>query len=388
MIVGTVKETFPGERRVAITPHVVPALIKAGCEVLVESGAGAEAGFLDAAYVEKEANIAGDRAQVFRAADVMLQVRGYGANVERGRADLEHMRRGQTLIATFEPLTAAEAVRETAARGVTLLALELVPRISRAQSMDVLSSMATISGYKAVLLAANSLGKMFPMMMTAAGTITPARVFVIGAGVSGLQAIASAKRLGARVEAYDLRPVVKEQVESIGAKFIEMDLEAGESEGKGGYAKTMGEEFYKRQRELMTSILAETDVVITTAAVPGKKAPLLITREMVQAMQPGSIIVDLPAEHGGNCELSRPGETVVHHGVTIIGPVNLASTVPFHASQMFAKNITALLQLILKDGKLQIDMEDEVIRETIVAQDGEIGNPRVREALGLAEATT
>ena len=388
MIVGTVKETFPGERRVAITPHVVPALIKAGCEVLVESGAGTEAGFLDAAYVEKEAKIAADRAEVFRAADVMLQVRGYGANVERGRADLEHMRRGQTLIATFEPLTAAEAVRETAARGVTLLALELVPRISRAQSMDVLSSMATISGYKAVLLAASSLAKMFPMMMTAAGTITPARVFVIGAGVAGLQAIASAKRLGARVEAYDLRPAVKEQVESIGAKFIEMDLDAGESEGKGGYAKTMGEEFYKRQRELMTHILAHSDAVITTAAIPGKKAPLLITREMVQAMQPGSIIVDLPAEHGGNCELTRPGETVVEHGVTIIGPVNLATTVPFHASQMFAKNITALLQLILQDGKLHIDMEDEVIRETVVAHDGEIGNPRVREALGLAKATT
>ena len=388
MIVGTVTETFPGERRVAITPHVVPALIKAGSEVLVESGAGAEAGFPDAAYVEKKAKIAGDRAEVFRAADVILQVRGYGANAEQGRADLEHMRRGQTLIATFEPLTAAEAVRDTAARGVTLFALELVPRISRAQSMDVLSSMATISGYKAVLLAANSLAKMFPMMMTAAGTITPARVFVIGAGVAGLQAIASAKRLGARVEAYDLRPAVKEQVESIGAKFIEMDLDAGEAEGKGGYAKAMGEEFYKRQRELMTHILAESDAVITTAAVPGKKAPLLITREMVHAMQPGSIIVDLPAEQGGNCELSRPGETVVEHGVTILGPANLASTVPFHASQMFAKNITALLQLMLKDGKLHFDMEDEVIAETLVAHDGEIGNPRVREALGLAEATT
>ncbi len=388
MIVGTVKETFPGERRVAITPHVVPALIKAGCEVLVESGAGAEAGFLDAAYLEKKAKIASERAEVFRTADVILQVRGYGANVERGRADLEHMRRGQTLIATFEPLTAAEAVRETAARGVTLLALELVPRISRAQSMDVLSSMATISGYKAVLLVANSLAKMFPMMMTAAGTITPARVFVIGAGVAGLQAIASAKRLGARVEAYDLRPAVKEQVESIGAKFIEMDLDTGESEGEGGYAKAMGEEFYKRQRELMTGILAESDVVITTAAVPGKQAPLLITREMVQAMQPGSIIVDLPAEHGGNCELTRPGETVVQHWVTIIGPVNLASTVPFHASQMFAKNCVTLLQLMIKDGKLNLDMEDEVIRETVVTYGGEVGNPRVREALGLAEATT
>ncbi len=388
MIVGTVKETLPGERRVALTPHVIPALIKAGCEVLVESGAGAQAGFPDALYVEKQARIVGDRAEVFRSADVILQVRGYGANVEHGRADLKHMRRGQTLIATFEPLTSAQAVRDTAATGVTLFALELVPRISRAQSMDVLSSMATISGYKAVLLAANSLAKMFPMMMTAAGTIRPARVFVIGAGVAGLQAIASAKRLGAQVQAYDLRPAVKEQVESIGAEFVEMDLDTGESEDRGGYAKTMGEEFYRRQRELMTGILAESDVVITTAAVPGKKAPLLITREMVQAMPPGSIIVDLPAEHGGNCELTRPGETVVHGGVSIMGPVNLASTVPFHASQMFAKNIVTLLQLMIKDGKLQLDMQDEIIRETVVAHEGEIGNPRVREALGLAEATT
>ena len=388
MIVGTVKETLPGERRVALTPHVIPALIKAGCEVLVESGAGAQAGFPDALYVEKQARIVGDRAEVFRSADVILQVRGYGANVEHGRADLKHMRRGQTLIATFEPLTSTQAVRDTAATGVTLFALELVPRISRAQSMDVLSSMATISGYKAVLLAANSLAKMFPMMMTAAGTIRPARVFVIGAGVAGLQAIASAKRLGAQVQAYDLRPAVKEQVESIGAEFVEMDLDTGESEDRGGYAKTMGEEFYRRQRELMMGILAESDVVITTAAVPGKKAPLLITREMVQAMPPGSIIVDLPAEHGGNCELTRPGETVVHGGVSIMGPVNLASTVPFHASQMFAKNIVTLLQLMIKDGKLQLDMQDEIIRETVVAHEGEIGNPRVREALGLAEATT
>jgi len=388
MIVGTVKETFPDERRVAITPHVVPALIKAGCEVLVESGAGDESGFPDAAYTEKQAKIAGSRGEVFRSADAVLQVRGYGANPERGRADLEHLRRGQVLISTFEPLTSTEAVRDTAARGVTLFALELVPRISRAQSMDVLSSMATISGYKAVLLAANELIKMFPMMMTAAGTITPARVFVIGAGVAGLQAIASSKRLGARVEAYDVRPAVKEQVESLGAKFVEMELDARQAEGQGGYAKAMGEEFLKRQRELMTRVLAESDVVITTAAIPGKKAPLLITGEMVKAMQPGSIIVDLPAEHGGNCELSRPGETVVEHGVTILGPVNLASTIPFHASQMFAKNITTLLMLMIKDGELHLDMEDEVIRETVVAHEGQIGNPRVREALGLAEATT
>ena len=387
MIVGTVKETFPGERRVALTPHVMAGLTKAGCELVVESGAGMAAGYPDQAYTDKGARIAG-RAEVFETADVLLQVRGLGANPEHGRADLEQLRRGQVLLATFEPLTATDAVREVAERGVTLFALELVPRITRAQTMDVLSSMATIAGYKGVLLGASHLPKMFPMMMTAAGTVKPAKVFVIGAGVAGLQAIASSRRLGAQVEAYDLRPAVKEQVESLGAKFVEMELDAEASQDAGGYAKAMGEEFYKKQREMMTRVVAEHDVVITTAAVPGKKAPLLVTTAMVQGMQPGSVIVDLAAERGGNCELTRPGQTVVEHGVTILGPVNLPATVPFHASQMFAKNITTLLHLLIKDGKLNIDMEDEVIRETVVTHGGEVGNPMVREALGLATAPT
>ena len=380
MIVGTVKETFPGERRVALTPNVMAGLTKAGCELVVESGAGAEAGYPDQAYTDKGARIA-SRAEVFETADVLLQVRGLGANPEHGRADLEQLRRGQVLLATFEPLTAVDAVREVAERGVTLFALELVPRITRAQTMDVLSSMATIAGYKGVLLAASHLPKMFPMMMTAAGTIKPAKVFVIGAGVAGLQAIASSRRLGAQVEAYDLRPAVKEQVESLGAKFVEMELDAEASQDAGGYAKAMGEEFYKKQREMMTRVVAEHDVVITTAAVPGKKAPLLVTAAMVQGMQPGSVIVDLAAERGGNCELTRPGETVVEHGVTILGPVNLPATVPFHASQMFAKNISTLLyEFTSKEGGLNFDMENEVIAGCLVCRDGQVIHERV---LGL-----
>jgi NAD(P) transhydrogenase subunit alpha len=387
MIVGTVKESFPGEARVAITPHVVQPLTKLGCEVLIEAGAGLDAGFPDAAYTDKGAKIAGSRGEVFQSANVLVQVRGLGANPEAGRADLELMRQGQLLVGNFEPLTAGEEVKAVAGRGVTLFALELVPRITRAQSMDVLSSMATIAGYKAVLLAASHLPKMFPMMMTAAGTVSPAKVFVIGAGVAGLQAIASARRLGAQVEAYDLRPAVKEQVESLGGKFVEMELETDSSQDAGGYAKEMGEEFYRKQRELMTKVIAENDVVITTAAVPGKKAPTLVTAEMVRGMATGSVIVDLAAERGGNCELTKPGEIVVENGVTILGPINIPATVPFHASQMFAKNVTTLLQLLIKDGELNLDMEDEVIRETVVTHGGEVGNPRVREALGLAPAS-
>jgi NAD(P) transhydrogenase subunit alpha len=253
--------------------------------------------------------------------------------------------------------------------------------------MDILSSMATIAGYKAVLMAADHLPKMFPMMMTAAGTIKPAKVLVIGAGVAGLQAIASSKRLGAQVEGYDIRPAVKEQVESLGAKFVEMELDAGEAEDKGGYAKAMGEEFYKKQRELMTRVVAEQDVVISTAAVPGKKAPILITAEMVKGMQPGSVIVDLAAERGGNCELSRPGEIVFEHGVTILGPVNIAATVPYHASQMFAKNIVTFLLNMVKEGKVDVNMDDEVVAGSLVTRDGEVAHPQVREAMGLAPAT-
>jgi NAD(P) transhydrogenase subunit alpha len=385
MIVGTTKETFPGERRVALTPHVVPQLTKAGCDVVIESGAGSDAGFPDAAYAEKGVKVVSDRAEVFRIADVVLQVRGLGANPDAGRADLALMRPSQTLIGAFEPLTAFDAAREVAAKGAIQFALELVPRITRAQSMDILSSMATIAGYKAVLLAAGHLPKMFPMMMTAAGTIKPAKVFVIGAGVAGLQAIASSRRLGGQVQAYDVRPAVKEQVESLGAKFIEMELDTGASEDKGGYAKAMGEEFYQKQREMMTRVVAEQDVVITTAAVPGKKAPVLITAEMVRGMRSRSVIVDLAAERGGNCELTRPGETVMEHDVTIVGPTNLPATVPYHASQMYAKNISTFLLNMVKEGKLELDMEDEIVAETLVTRDGEIASPRIREAMGAQQ---
>jgi NAD(P) transhydrogenase subunit alpha len=379
MKVGVVRETFPGERRVALVPAVVPALVKAGLEVVVEAGAGVAAGFPDEQFCARGAKIAASRAEAL-AAETLLQVRALGSNPEAGRADLAALRPGQVVIGMCEPIWNAQAAAELARTGVTLFALELIPRITRAQSMDVLSSMATLAGYRAVLLAATSLGKMFPMLTTAAGTVTPAKVFIIGAAVAGLQAIATARRLGAVVSAYDVRPVVKEQVQSLGAKFVEMPLDTAAAEGKGGYAQAMGEDFYRRQRELMTRVVAEHDVVITAAAIPGQKAPVLITREMADGMMPGSVIVDI-AERGGNCELTKPGETVQHGNITILGPSNLPSDVPYHASQMFAKNITTLLAHLVRDGKYPIDVSDEITRETLVARDGQVVHPRVRAAL-------
>ena len=389
MVIGVPKETFPGERRVALVPGALPALIKAKVEVLIESGAGTEAGYPDTAYQEKSAKIAARRADVFNTADVILQVRGLGANPEAGRADLPLFRRDQIVIGLLDPLSSPKSAQELAVRGVTAFALELLPRITRAQSMDVLSSMATVAGYKAVLLAAETLPRMFPMLMTAAGTISPARVFVIGAGVAGLQAIATARRLGAVVRAYDVRPAVKEQVKSVGAKFVELPLEAGAAEGEGGYAKAMDEAFYQRQREMMARVVAESDVVISTAAIPGKKAPILVTAKMVEGMPKGSVIVDLAAENGGNCELTEPGRTVTVRGVTIIGTVNLAATVPFHASQMYAKNIaTLLLNMISSEGIFQLKMEDEIVRGTLVARGGDVVHPQIRGLLGLGKAET
>ena len=385
IIVGVVKETFPGEHRVALIPDNVAALSKAGAQVVVEHGAGAEAGFTDEQYTAKGATLA-SRAEVFERAGTIFQVRTPGANPETGRADLEQMRQGQIVIGQTESLSSPELSQELAKRGVTLFSLELLPRITRAQSMDILSSMATIAGYKGVLMAAMHLPKMFPMFMTAAGTIAPARVFIIGAGVAGLQAISAARRLGAVVSAYDIRPVVKEQVESLGAKFIELEIGADEAEDKGGYAKAMGEEFYRKQRELMTRVIAEHDVVITTAAVPGKKAPILVTADMARGMAPGSVIVDLAAERGGNCELTKPGEIVEDGGVTIIGPLNIPSTVPYHASQMYAKNITTFFLNMIKEGALVLDTEDEIVRDTMVARDGDVVSPVVREALGVSQA--
>ncbi len=380
MKIAVLKETFPGERRVALVPASVPLLAKAGVEIWVESGAGEAAGFLDSQYAEKGAKIV-NRGDAF-AADCLLQIRALGANPQAGRDDLKAFRVGQIVIGMAEPLWNPSAAKDMADRGVTLFAMELIPRITRAQSMDVLSSMATVAGYRAVLAAATALGKMFPMMTTAAGTITPAKVFIVGAGVAGLQAIATARRLGAVVSAYDVRPAVKEQVQSLGAKFVEMQLDTKAAEGTGGYAVEMDEDFYNRQRELMTRVVAENDVVITTAAVPGKKAPILITRSMVEGMQPGSVVVDM-AERGGNCELTKPGETVVHRGVNILGPANLASEAAFHASQMYAKNMSTFLAHLLKDGEIKIDLSDEITRETLVCRDGQVVQSRVHTALGV-----
>ena len=386
MIVGVPKETFPGEARVALVPAVLALLEKAGCEILLEKGAEAGAGYPDAGYEEKGVRIVPSRDDLFRQADVIVQVRAYGANPEAGREDLGRLRQGQVVVGTFEPLTAADEVREFASTGATLFAMELMPRITRAQSMDVLSAMSTIAGYKAVLLAAAALPRMFPMMMTAAGTLAPARVFIVGAGVAGLQAIATARRLGGVVKAYDVRPAVKEQVESLGAKFVDLPLAAADSEDENGYAKSQDESFYKSQREMMGRVVAGSHVVITTAAVPGKKAPLLVTAAMVEGMEPGSLVVDLAAERGGNCELTRPGETVVNNGVTILGPTNIAATVPYHSSQMYAKNIATFLALLIKDGKLSLNRDDEIIRDTMVTHGGEVENEKVREMLTPTKA--
>ena len=326
------------------------------------------------------------RAGIFSSADVLLGVNSLGANLEADSDSINLLRSGQIIIGLLNPLGSPEYAQKLAAIGVDAFALELLPRIARAQPMDVLSSMASIAGYKSVLLAAEALNKLFPMMITAAGTITPAHVFVVGVGVAGLQAIATAKRLGAVIRAYDVRPAVKEQVESLGAKFVEMELDTEESETSGGYAKAMDEEFYRRQREMMTQVVAESDVVITTALIPGKKAPILITEEMVKGMSTGSVIVDLAAEGGGNCELTKSGETIEAHGVQIIGTENLASTIPHHASQMYAKNLTAFLNILVENGGLNINMDDEIIRDTLLTYRGEVVNPRVKELLGMSES--
>jgi NAD(P) transhydrogenase subunit alpha len=369
-----------------MAPSALSVLNKTGVELIMEPGAGVPAGFPDSEYVEKGVRVASAREEVFQNAEVILQVRSLGANPETGAKDLAMLRQGQTAIGFGEPLTSPEAARQLAGRGVTFLAMELMPRITRAQSMDALSSMATIAGYKAALMAADGLPRMFPMLMTAAGTVAPARVLVIGAGVAGLQAIATARRLGAVVSGYDIRAAVKEQIESLGARFVVLEVEGDGAEDKGGYAKAMGEEFYRRQRELLGGVLAEQNVVITTAAVPGRKAPILITREMAARMAPGSLIVDIAAERGGNCELTRAGQTVETGGVRILGPVNLPSTIPYHASQMYAKNIATFLKYLVKDGKLALNREDEIVRETLVTHAGEVVHPRVREMMGLPAA--
>lgn len=388
MIVGVPKEPAGQERRVALTPGVIPALKQIGVSVMVEAGCGVEAGYTDQAFQAKGAEIISARAEVFSKADIVVQVRSFGAN-SNFQADLPSFKPNQVVIGMMDPLGTAGAVREASSRGVSALALELLPRITRAQQMDVLSSMATVTGYKAVLLAAEQLPKFFPLLMTAAGTVSPAHVLIMGAGVAGLQAIATAKRLGAAVEAYDVRPAVKEQVESLGAKFVQLDLDTKDAEDTGGYAKELSEEQQVRQRELLAKVIASSDVVITTALVPGKKAPILVTEEMVKRMAPGSMIVDLAAEQGGNCELTKMNERVVQHGVTILGPVNLPSTVAFHASQMYSKNVVNFIKLIVnKEGQLNIDRNDEIIQGTLLTHGGEVVHPTVRERLGLPPLTS
>jgi NAD(P) transhydrogenase subunit alpha len=377
MRVGIPKESSSGETRVALVPAGVATLRKAGLEVVVEQDAGAAAGFLDEAYTSQGASIA-PRAEVYQSANIILRVRALPLNgVPRS---------GQAIVGFADPLGAPGGVLEIAPTGASLFSMELMPRITRAQSMDALSSMATIAGYKGVLLAASALPRMFPMLMTAAGTVSPARVFIVGAGVAGLQAIATARRLGARVEAYDVRPAVKEQVQSLGAKFVELPLDAADSEDKGGYAKAQDESFYRRQREMMLKVVAASDVVITTALIPGRPAPKLITAEMVEAMAPGSVVVDLAAERGGNCELTRPDQTVVHRGVSIIGPSNPATLVPYHASQMYSKNITTfLLHLLGTDGAakaaLAVDPAEEITQATLLTHGGSVVHPQVRQLL-------
>jgi H+-translocating NAD(P) transhydrogenase subunit alpha len=383
VIIGVPKEIYPGDRRVALVPAVLPTLSKAGFEIHIQSGAGVEAGYPDALYADKGAKIVSDRAGVFAAADIVVQVLCYGSNDITGKQDVPLYRRDQILIGFLRAFGSKDAIQEVASARVTAFSVELMPRTTRAQSMDALSSMATASGYKAVLLAADSHPRIFPMLTTAAGTITPARVFVIGCGVAGLQAIATARRLGAVISAYDLRPAAKEQVLSLGGRFVELPIEAKDAQDARGYARAQDEDFYRRQRELLGKVVQESDVVITAAVIPGKKSPVLVTEEMVKGMALGSVIVDLASERGGNCEITEPGNTIVKHGVTIIGAINLASGVPYHSSMMYARNITAFLMHLIKDQKLNLNLEDEIVRDTLLTRKGEIVNPRVREFFAM-----
>ena len=386
MIIGIPSEIKTGEKRVAMSPANVQSLTDKSVKVLIQANAGSAAGYPDAEYTAAGATITADRAEIFASADIILQVQSFGSNNENVDDDLALIRKGQLIIGMMDPLASPQAAQAVAAKGATAIALELVPRISRAQSMDVLSSMATLAGYKAVLMGASAAPRIFPMLMTAAGTLKPARVLIMGVGVAGLQACATAKRLGAVVEAYDVRPAAREQILSVGAKPVELDLDTGESEGAGGYAKEQGEDFLRRQRELMTEVVAQQDIIITTAAIPGAKSPILVTEDMVKAMKPGSVIVDLAAERGGNCDLTEQGKTVVAHHVTILGPENVPSELAYHASQMLGKNMQTLLELILDDeGNLSLDFNDEIVAGTVVAHEGEVPHPHMRKLLNLPE---
>lgn len=375
MIIGVPKETATDERRVALVPEGVKALKKLGVDVLIEAGAGVAAGFTDESYTDEEAKLAAGAAELYGAADIVIKVQPPQGD------EISSLRDGTALICLLKPLDMPELAVQLAARNVSAFSVEMMPRISRAQSMDVLSSQSTIAGYRAVLLAAMALPRVFPMMVTAAGTLRPAKAFIIGAGVAGLQALGSAKRLGAITSAYDTRVAVREQVQSVGAKFIELDLDSGDSEDSGGYAKAETEEFYIKQREELGKHVAASDIVITTALVPGRQAPLLITADAVSRMRRGSVIVDLAAEKGGNCELTEADKDIVVNGVTIIGHTNLPSEVPAHASQMYSKNLTTFLDHLLDDGKLVIDREDEITSGTLVSYQGEVVSEMIRSRL-------
>ncbi len=381
MIVGIPREIAEGERRVALVPDAVRALASESVQVWVESGAGSGAGFDDAAYETAGAHVEERADAVFGRADVILKVQPPGERPDGGH-EVDAIRSGAVLISFLRPLDAPELAEALARRGVSAFAMELMPRITRAQSMDALSAMSTVAGYEAVLLAAAALPKMFPMLVTAAGTLSPARVLVIGAGVAGLQAIATARRLGAVVESYDTRPAVREQVESLGARFVELDLETADAEDAGGYARAQGEDFYVKQRELLARHVKSADVVITTALVPGQRAPVLIEEDAVRGMRDGSVIVDLAAEKGGNTACTQADRSVVTHGVTVMGPTNLPSLAAVHASQMYAKNLSTFLAHLMRDGSLAIDLEDEITRGTLLTHEGKVVNEAVRAKLG------
>jgi NAD(P) transhydrogenase subunit alpha len=379
MKIAVPKEIMPGERRVALTPDAAAALVKSGLEVLIETGAGAGAFHDDGAFEKVGAKIVADAGTLYGQADVVLKVQKPSLD------EVERLREGTVLLSFLQALTSPELVQRLIGRRITSFGMEGVPRISRAQKMDALSSQANIAGYKAVLIAAESLAKFFPMMMTAAGTVFAARVLVIGAGVAGLQAIATARRLGAQVWGYDVRTAVKEQVESLGAKFLAFDLGVADAEDKGGYAKALSAEASRRQQEMLAEKTKDFDVVVTTALVPGRTAPRLVTKETVAGMRAGSVIVDLAAEAGGNCELTQPDSVVVQHGVTIHGPTNLPATMPVHASQLYARNVTELLRELIKDGALALNFDDEVIKGACVTHAGEVINEAVKAALAAGK---
>jgi NAD(P) transhydrogenase subunit alpha len=372
MTVGVPKEVVPGERRVSLVPETVARLVKGKVRVVVQAGAGEAAGFSDADYQKAGAEVVPDAAAVYRAADLVTKVQR-PQRAPGGAHEAEMLREGTALVAFLSPLVDHDLVRTLAARRIVAFSMDAIPRITRAQKMDALSSQATASGYQAVLIAASRLPKFFPMFMTAAGTITPAKVLVVGAGVAGLQAIATARRLGAVVSAYDTRPAVKEQVQSLGAKFVEIDLGTKDTEGSGGYAKALGDDVLRRQQEALARVVAESDVVITTAQVPGKRAPLIVPDAVVRTMRPGSVVVDLAAEQGGNVEGTEAGKEVVRHGVLLVGPVNLPAAVAYHASQMYSRNVHALLsEMVDKEGAFAPSFDDEVIRDSCITRDGRV----------------